>query len=248
MKLRFDGNLALILGGSSDLGIALAKSMMESEITPVLAYRNDAGKQRIEKTLYPIPAVFKTVLLDFSVRDTLKNISHETTGVPDFLVDFAQSNYERLLSSADTGDVYNYFETNISYRAAVLNRISRMMLKRKKGRCVFVSSTGAARPNPGQGFYAAAKAASEALYRNLGLELGCRGISTVILRPGYIDAGRGRDYLKIRSEAAVSRIPIGRALSADEISETILFLLSESAGGFNATEICMDGGLNAGKT
>ena len=107
--------------------------------------------------------------------------------------------------------------------------------------------SAAVRPNPGQGFYAAAKVASEALYRNLGLELGGRGITTVTLRPGYIDEGRGRAFLESRGDSALAKVPIGRPLTSQEVAETILFYLSDSAGGVNATEISMDGGLTAGK-
>ena len=42
-------------------------------------------------------------------------------------------------------------------------------------------------------------------------------------------------------------IPIKRAITMGEVAETILFLLSDSATGINATEISMDGGLTAGK-
>ena len=121
------------------------------------------------------------------------------------------------------------------------------MLKKKRGRLVFISSSAAMRPNPGQGFYSAAKLASEALYKNLGLELGRRGITTVTLRPGYIDAGRGRHYLQAHEKEVLKMVPINRAISEREVAETILFLLSDSARGFNATEITMDGGLAAGK-
>jgi len=127
-----------------------------------------------------------------------------------------------------------------------LKRVGRTMLKQRRGRLVFVSSSAAFRPNPGQGFYAAAKQASEALYRSMGLEMGKRGITTVTLRPGYINSGRGRRYLA-QKEDILSHIPTGKPLSPEHVAETIMFLLSDSAAGFNATEIIMDGGLTAGK-
>jgi 3-oxoacyl-[acyl-carrier protein] reductase len=110
-----------------------------------------------------------------------------------------------------------------------------------------VSSSAAYRPNPGQGFYAASKLASEALYRNLGLELGEHGVTAVILRPGYIDAGRGKKYMQGKGGDILRMVPIKRVLNTAEVAETILFLLSDSAAGFNATEISLDGGLTAGK-
>ena len=71
-----------------------------------------------------------------------------------------------------------------------------------------------------------------------------RGITTVILRPGYIDAGRGRHYVKRNLPDFKNHVNV---ISVKDVSDTILFLLSDSARGFNATELVMDGGLTAGK-
>ena len=43
------------------------------------------------------------------------------------------------------------------------------------------------------------------------------------------------------------RIPLGRALTVQEVVEAVMFLLSDNAAGFNATTVTMDGGLSAGK-
>ncbi len=120
------------------------------------------------------------------------------------------------------------------------------MLRKRFGRMVFVSSAAVLRTNPGQGFYVAAKTASEALYRNLGIELAKRGITTVTLRPGYVDSGRGARYTEGRKEMLAAS-PLGRSLRPEEVAEAILFLLSDHATAFNATEICMDGGFSAAK-
>ncbi len=121
------------------------------------------------------------------------------------------------------------------------------MIQKKYGRLIYISSTAALRPNPGQGFYAAAKAASEALYKNLGIELGSKGITTTSIRPGYIDCGRGEQYIQKNSSDLVQKIPIGRYLAAQEVAENILFFLSDHAAAYNATEIVLDGGLTATK-
>ena len=76
--------------------------------------------------------------------------------------------------------------------------------------------------------------------------MGERGLTTVILRPGYCDAGRGRSFLE-KSGDILGRVPIRRALTAEEIAETVLFLLSDGAAGINGTVITMDGGLASGK-
>ncbi len=247
MKLKFFGNNVLVLGGSCELALTLAEYIIEASLVPVLTYRSEKGKTRISKKLESFRGKYRSFYLSLGARDSLDSLFEQIGDDIDFLVDFVQEDFESYVASADEDSIRRYFDENISFRAEILKRTSRLMLKKKRGRLIFVSSSAADRPNPGQGFYAAAKLASEALYKNLGLELGDRGITTVTLRPGYIDAGRGREYIKTKGEDIVRMVPIKRALTAAEVAETILFFLSDSAAGFNATEISLDGGLTAGK-
>jgi 3-oxoacyl-[acyl-carrier protein] reductase len=245
MNLTFSGSRVLILGGTCELAHTLAVSMIASSLFPILTYRSDAGLNAIRKALPHYEGKYATEYLKFGDRHSLNTLFARIGDDLDFMVDCVQGNYESLIAQADEEEVYGYFTENISFRAEVLKTAGRIMLKKRKGRLVFISSTAAARPNPGQGFYAAAKLASEALYRNMGLELGGRGITTIILRPGYVDAGRGRAYLEEKN--VLEAVPIKRAVTKEEIAETVLFLLSESAAGMNATVITMDGGLTVGK-
>jgi 3-oxoacyl-[acyl-carrier protein] reductase len=247
MNFTFSGNRALVLGGTCELALALVGAMIESSLFPILTYRDDRGLSRIRKTLQPFEGRYETYYLNFGDRDSLDSLFSYIGENLNFMVDFAQGNYESLIASADEDCVYRYFTENISFRAEVLKIAGRIMLKKRKGRLVFISSTAAQRPNPGQGFYAAAKLASEALYRNMGLELGERGVTTVILQPGYVDAGRGSIYIQGQEDKILQTVPIKRAITRVEIAQTILFLLSDSAAGINATEISMDGGLTSGK-
>ena len=247
MNFTFSGNRALVLGGTCDLALALAGSLIAYNLFPILTYRDERGLTSIKKTMQPFEGRYGVHYLNFSDRSSLVSLFTDIGDGLDFLVDFAQGNYESLVASADEDSIYRYFTENISFRAEMLKAAGRVMVKKRRGRLVFISSTAAMRPNPGQGFYAASKLASEALYRNMGLELGERGVTAVILRPGYIDAGRGSIYLQGQGRKALDMVPIKRAIRREEIVQTILFLLSDSAAGINATEISMDGGLSAKK-
>lgn len=247
MNLRYSGKRALILGGSCELALGLAKSVISHGLFPVMTHRSKQGLGRIKEALHGVDGRYACFNLDLSVPTTLSPRHGQLGRGIDYLVDFAQSDLEGLVASADSDAVRSYFETNIANRASVIQAVARDMVARRKGRMVYISSSAAGRPNPGQGFYAAAKQASEALYRSLGLELAPRGVTTVTLRPGCVDAGRGHRYLEKKADAALARVPLGRALGTNEVVDTIMFLLSDSAVGFNATTLTMDGGLSAGK-
>jgi 3-oxoacyl-[acyl-carrier protein] reductase len=218
---------------------------MDAGLYPILTWRNEEGKRRISDRLGVPGKNYGIAFLDFAERGSIDSLFSEIDQDLDLLVDFAQGDYEDLIGSANPDSIHSYFSENIASRAELARAAARVMLRKKRGRMVFISSAAAARSNPGQGFYAAAKLASEAIYRNLGIELGSRGISTVTLRPGYIDAGRGARFLRAGSSG---KAPAGgRAASREETAEGILFFLSENSRAFNATEIMMDGGLTAAK-
>jgi 3-oxoacyl-[acyl-carrier protein] reductase len=244
---RFTGNRLLILGGSCELAICLAEVAMQEGLFPVLTWRSEEGKLRIETRLQAFSGKYATAPFELGNRTALDAL-FEPTGVDfDYLVDFAQGNMESLIGSAAPDEIERYFSENVSFRAEVLRKASRAMLKKRRGRLIFISSSAACKPNPGQGFYSAAKLACEALYRNLGIELASRGITTMSLRPGYVDTGRGKKYLQTHQKEAMERVPTRKPLTCREVAEAILFFLSDHGSGFNATEVAMDGGLTAGK-
>jgi len=249
MQLKFSGNRVLILGGTCEMALCLAEHLIKSGLYPVLSTRDEKGKKHIEDSLSAFDGKFETVYLNFSDVDSIKTLFPPNAiadSHPDYLVDFAHGDLESLVASETTHDIDLYFSENISFRAEIIKAVARAMLKKRKGRLMFISSVAVLRPNPGQGFYSASKLASEALYKNIGLELGSRGVTTVSLRPGYIDAGRGRNFIK-QNKKIIETIPIKRAIEPSEVAETILFFLSESARNFNAVEITMDGGISASK-
>ena len=247
MELKFSGRRALVLGGNCQMGLALAEAMIQAGLRPVLSHRSDAGRGQISERLERFGDGFDCVHLDLGDAQSVDHLAGEPCSGVDYLVDLAHGELENLVASADHATVRGYFDSQVGVRAMIVQQVSRQMLLKKFGRMVFVSSTAAGRPNAGQGFYAAAKRAAEALYLNVGLELAVRGITTVTLRPGYVDAGRGRRYLQGAGTRVLAQVPTGRAVQLQEVVETIMFLLSDSASGFNATVMTLDGGMSATK-
>lgn len=247
MNLTFSGKTALLCGGSCDMALALAPLLMAEGIRPVLSCRSEAACERITRCLADHSGSFETCFMDLSTPSSLAPAFSRFENGLDYLVDFIQGDYEDLVAAAAPDKTASYMAAHVSARADMLKRASRIMMRRRFGRLVFVSSTAAGRPNPGQGFYAAAKLAGEALYKNLALELGSKGISTVTIRPGYVDAGRGKTYIEKNREDLMRLIPSRAFISPHDLATTVLFLLSDQALNLNATEITMDGGLSAGK-
>jgi 3-oxoacyl-[acyl-carrier protein] reductase len=249
MELAFPNERVLILGGTSQIGLALAQRLVARGLKPVLAWRRERSRktaiERLTAWAAPVPTG-DFVHLEMKERASVEALFHRCGPPPDALVDLAQGDLEALVGSVDPVRLELFVKAHLTHRALILRQAVRIFLDKGQGRAVLVSSTAAERSNPGQAFYAAVKQGAEALYRNLGIELGGRGGTTVTLRPGYVDAGRGRAYLRAVPEA-LAGVPTGRALTAGEVADALVFLLSDNARGFNATELTMDGGLTAAK-
>jgi len=158
------------LRGSYEIALSLAELLIGEGLHPIATWRSEEGRRKISARLGRFEGQFDTARLDFSDRGSIGSLFEQIGEDLDYLVDFAQGDFESLVGSADPDLIHPYFSENVSSRAELLRRAARAMLRKKHGRMVYISSAAAARSNPGQGFYAAAKLASEALYRNVGIE------------------------------------------------------------------------------
>ncbi len=238
MHLHFSGPV-LLLGGGCQLGLAVAGALRREGALVLAACGSAEGLQACTAAGVPV--------LPLDEAESLPQRSAALAGsTPAHVLDLRHSRFESLLPAASPDAIQRWAADDIALRARLLRALSRAMLVRHEGRCVFVSSTAALRPSPGQGWYAAAKLAGEALYRSLGAELAARGITACSARLSWLDAGRGRPYLAQHSRA-VRAMPAGRPLTLDEAVQALVFLLSREAVGINACSVDIDGGLNAVK-
>lgn len=228
----------LILGGSSEIGIFLAKRLLKEKLNPIITYSSQSGLKKIKDNLNKDINVFKLDLASLnSIYDFLSKINCKIS----YLVDLSHTHVEKLFASLKDEEIVSYYTTNVINRAIFLKNIVRNMLIQKQGRLVYISSTAAYLPNKGQGIYSSSKLAVEAIYKIIGIEMYKKGISTVILRPGYISAGRAKNFIDKKK----SIFPY--LLDVTDVVDAILFFLKDNGRVFNAREITLDRGFFAKK-
>ncbi|GAB1409451.1 SDR family oxidoreductase [Desulfovibrionales bacterium] len=241
MRLNFQGSRLLIIGGSSAIGLAVHDMARASGLTVRCTYASERGLAALRGHAPDQPST------NWIHQDLYVPLTHDSalmnalTG-SDYVLDLAHGHLEDFMAS--TTDAEAYFTAHITRRQQLVRLLARDMLGRRFGRLVYISSTAAALPGPGQGFYSATKGAAEALYTSLGIELHGRGISTVCLRLGLVDGGRGKAFFTTSRQQDKLE---SRRISVEQAASTALFLLSDQGLAFSSTTLTMDAGLTAQK-
>ena len=164
------------------------------------------------------------------------------------------------LLDSDPDEVARVLAVNVQGVLNVTRSVGSRMARRGAGAVVTVSSNAASTPRLGIGAYAASKAAATMLTRCLALELAPHGVRCNVVSPGSTDtdmlratfdpAEREQDAFDrvVAGSAADFRlgIPLGRVASADDVAQTIVFLLSDAARHVTMHDLRVDGGATLG--
>ena len=173
-----------ITGCSTGLGRSLAQAVLERGHNVVVTARDVS---RVADIADAKPDNALALALDVTSPDQVAaavRAAEERFGAIDVLVNNAGYGYRAAVEEGDDADVQRLFATHVFGAASMLKAVLPGMRARRSGTVLNVSSIGAHVAPPGSGYYAAAKAALEALSRSLRQELAPLGISVTIVAPG----------------------------------------------------------------
>ncbi len=250
----FQGQVALITGGGTGLGRAMALRLAELGADLAIVGRREAVLEATAEEIRARGARCLTRSLD--IRDYAKveamtgSIVGET-GRIDMLVNNAAGNFvcpsEKLTINGFNAIVNIVLHGTWHCTACV----GRHMLERGGGRILSILATYAWTGAPMLMPSAVAKAGVLAMTRSLAVEWGPRGVRLNAIAPGAILTRGASENLKFNTEeaqAAIARAnPLRRLGTEQELAELAAFLLSDEVGYINGECVTMDGGAWLGR-
>ncbi len=250
---RLAGRVAVISGGAQGIGRAIA-SLFQREGACVFILDRDAisGKNTAtELTEQNSSLPVKYIPTNLREPEQIQNaveIVGKAHGRMDVLVNNAGVEIEKSLEKLALADWDLILDVNLR-GAFLLTQASVPLFPSSGGAIINISSIHASHAFPDSIPYACSKAGLVALTRNLALELADRRIRVNCICPGYIDTRLWDEYLrnsadpKALADQTTALHPVGRRGMPADVSESALFLASDSSSFITGTDLVVDGGL-----
>jgi NAD(P)-dependent dehydrogenase (short-subunit alcohol dehydrogenase family) len=248
----FAGQVALVTGASSGMGLATARAFAEQGASVVLADINEEALRAASDELTAADHRVLGVLCDVSDEAQVAGLVERAVATFGRL-DMAFNNAGIMISPSDAADepADNFDRVSaINLRGvwACMKHELRQMREQGSGAIVNCSSLGGLVGLPGRASYHASKHGVLGLTKSAALEYAPRGVRINAVCPGTIDTPMVADMLakgELDMAEAIRNQPIGRLGTADEIAAAVLWLCSPGASFVVGVALPVDGGYTA---
>jgi 3-oxoacyl-[acyl-carrier protein] reductase len=241
------GKVAIVTGGSRGIGRATAEALAGQGAHVVVTYVR--GEEEARRTVEGISARGgKAEAIAFDVADMKAAeeaiaAAAKRLGRLDILVANAGIAVDGLLLRVKEDDLDRIFAVNVKGALACARAATKVMMRARAGRIVFLSSVVGEMGNAGQAAYAVSKAALLGLAKTLAREYASRNITVNAVAPGFIDTDMTTQITAEMKEGMLKTIPLGRTGTAHEVAAAIAFLCSDEAGYVTGQTLRVNGGM-----
>ena len=248
-NFSLDGRTALVIGGTSGIGLEIALGFQGAGARVVVASR-DANKieasvaklkQKDSRSVgYKVDASSVIDIRRFAEQvwseqgpiDVLLNAQGTTVIKP--ALDFSEDEYALVM------------RTNIDGVFWACTEFGRRMIARGSGSIINIASVSSFRGWPGSSVYAMTKAAVVSITQSLAAEWANTGVRINAIAPGFFMTALNQDKMsEARKALAIARTPMGRFGKLPELVGAAVYLASDAAGFTTGTTVAVDGGFLA---
>ena len=234
------GHTALVTGGSRGIGAAIVRMLAEAGAAVVINYlEHSAEADALTKTIRDNGGRAVAVAADVSQADAVAKMverAKSELGPVDILVNNAGIAIAKGVDDLTEADFDQTITVNLKSVFLCTQAVLPMMRAKRWGRIVNLSS-GAARGGGSIGpHYNASKAGVEGLTRGYAARLVQEGITVNAVAPSLIETDMMKDHTDL-----VSRIPLGRFGTADEVAQAVMMLVGNPY--MTGQTVAMSGGM-----
>lgn len=247
MDAHLHDKTALVTGGTSGIGLAIAQALAAEGVRLAVASRHaNSEMQALTFGSSPMPEL--VINADVSrEHDVIRMVGEavDRFGRLDFFVNNAAQALHQPITRVDTATFRNVLDTNLSACLWGCREAARHMISRHSGAILVVGSTSMYTPGPTETVYRITKCGLKAIVENLAIELAPHGIRANLLVPGHYRTRLTEKIPTAIEQQLEQQIPLRRFGATRECGAAAVFLLSDVLSGYTTgAELVVDGGLS----
>jgi 3-oxoacyl-[acyl-carrier protein] reductase len=247
---RLDGRVAIVTGGSRGIGRAIALELAGRGATVVVNY-NHSGEaaEDVVKAIVDDGGAAQAIQADVSDFAQAERLIKDTAAAYekiDILVNNAGTTRDTLIMMMSEQEWDTVIQTNLKSAFNCSKAAVKVMMRKRYGRIVNMSSVAGISGNAGQTNYSASKAGLIGFTRALAREVAARSITVNAVAPGFIPTDLTSSVPENIKEASLTAIPLGRWGTPEEVAYAVAFLASGEAAYITGQVLSIDGGMVMG--
>jgi 3-oxoacyl-[acyl-carrier protein] reductase len=246
IQVDLSGQTAIVTGASRGMGKAIALRLAAAGARIACVARS---ADKLKETADAIAAAGGTAevhpcdVTDSAAVSKLVEELAEKWGGIDIVVNNAGITKDTLIPRMEDEAWDAVIATNLRSVFLFTRSASLVMMRKRSGRIINISSVSGLMGNAGQANYSASKAGVIGLTRTVAQELASRKVTVNAICPGFIASEMTQAMGATLDEFVKTRIPAKRLGEADEVADAVLYLASDSAAYITGEIITIDGGL-----
>jgi NAD(P)-dependent dehydrogenase (short-subunit alcohol dehydrogenase family) len=241
--------VAIVTGGGSGIGLAIAEKFTQSQILTIIIGRDMKKLESARQKLGEFCHFIRFDLTDLEGIPQLVNDIIEKFGRIDILVNNAGINLKKDFTEVTDVDFGRVMMTNVNVPFALSREVVKKMLPLKNGCIINISSMASQYGIPKVIAYTASKSAIEGMTRSMAVDLSPFGIRINCIAPGFIAtkmSAKTLDDDAERKRKVLSRTPMAHLGDPADIGDAALFLASDAAKYITGIVLPVDGGNSIG--
>lgn len=251
MKNAFDltGQTALITGGSSGLGLGIARCMAASGARTILVGRSEERLQEACRSIGDNACVAPFDVTRLEQAPAFAKTVTEHFGDVDILVNNAGVHLKKPAEDITDAEFQTVMMTHVHASFALSREFGKGMLERRRGSILFIASMASLFGLPMVSAYSAAKTAQLGLMRSLTADFAQRGVRVNAIAPGWIHSQMMHKAVNSdpeRKAKILSRTPLGSFGDPEDVAWAAVYLCSNAAKFVTGVCLPVDGGASIG--